>query len=137
MNLTGQFLGAKAAVPELARSAPASIINVSSTAGLRGNSELHGYTASKWGVRGLTKSLAAELAPRGIRVNSIHPGTVTMPMNADFDVSARNPMGRVGEPVEVSMLVVHLASDESGFTAGAEIVVDGGELAGGPPLLAR
>jgi 3alpha(or 20beta)-hydroxysteroid dehydrogenase len=134
VNLTGQFLGAKAALPLLIRSAPASIINVSSTAGFKGFSALHGYTASKFGVRGLTKSLAMELAHQGIRVNSVHPGAVATAMTANLDVAGLNPQARLGTPAELASLIVYLASDESSFATGAEFVIDGGELAGSPPL---
>lgn len=137
VNLTGQFLGIKAAVSTLIESAPASIINISSTAGLQGIAELHGYTASKFGVRGLTKSVALELASRNVRANSIHPGTVSTPMNAGLDVSGFNAMGRMGEPAEISGMVVYLASDEASFVTGAEFVMDGGELAGMGPLKSR
>jgi len=137
VNLTGQFLGIKAAVEALVAAAPASIINISSTAGLQGIAELHGYTASKFGVRGLTKSVALELASRNVRANSIHPGTVATPMNAGLDVADFNAMGRMGEPAEISSMVVYLASDEASFVTGAEFVMDGGELAGMGPLKSR
>jgi len=134
VNLTGQFLGIKAATPALLASAPSSIINISSTAGMQGIAELHGYTASKFGVRGLTKSVALELAGRNVRANSILPGTVATAMNEGLDVSGFNPMNRKGDVAEVSKLVVYLASDESTFTTGAEFLIDGGELAGMGPL---
>lgn len=137
INLTGQFLGIKAAAAALIEAAPASIINISSTAGLQGIAELHGYTASKFGVRGLTKSVALELASRNVRANSIHPGTVSTPLNAGLDVSDFNAMGRMGEPAEISSMVVYLASDEASFVTGAEFVMDGGELAGMGPLKAK
>ncbi|MDP4534314.1 SDR family oxidoreductase [Marinobacter salarius] len=130
VNLTGQFLGVKAATPVLVDSAPSSIINVSSTAGFQGISALHGYTASKFGVRGLTKSVALELASQNVRANSVHPGTVSTPMNAGLDVADFNPMRRMGSVEEVSKLLIYLASDESSFTTGTEFLIDGGELAG-------
>lgn len=130
VNLTGQFLGVKAATPLLVDSGPSSIINVSSTAGFQGISALHGYTASKFGVRGLTKSVALELASQNVRANSVHPGTVSTPMNAGLDVADFNPMRRMGRVEEVSKLLVYLASDESSFTTGTEFLIDGGELAG-------
>lgn len=130
VNLTGQFLGIKAATPALVDSAPSSIINVSSTAGFQGISALHGYTASKFGVRGLTKSVALELASQNVRANSVHPGTVSTPMNAGLDVANFNPMRRMGHVDEVSKLLIYLASDESSFTTGTEFLIDGGELAG-------
>jgi 3alpha(or 20beta)-hydroxysteroid dehydrogenase len=135
INLTGQFIGIKAAVSTLVESAPSSIINISSTAGMEGIAELHGYTASKFGVRGLTKSVALELASSNVRANAICPGTVATPMNEGLDVSGFNAMNRKGDPGEVSSLVVYLASDESTFITGTEILVDGGELAGNGPLV--
>jgi 3alpha(or 20beta)-hydroxysteroid dehydrogenase len=130
INLTGQFLGIKAAVGALKASAPASIINISSIAGLAGIPGQHGYVASKFGVRGLTKAVAAELGSSRVRANSIHPGAIRTPMIAGFDTSsATGSLNRVGEPEEVSNLVVYLASDESSFSTGSEFVVDGGQLA--------
>ncbi|MFC9841419.1 SDR family oxidoreductase [Rhodococcus sp. NPDC127530] len=137
VNLTGQFLGVKASTDALISSAPSAIVNISSTAGFQGIAELHGYTASKFGVRGLTKSVALELAHQGVRANSVHPGTVSTPMNADLDVADFNPMKRMGDVSEVSNLIIYLASDESSFVTGAEFVIDGGELAGTGPLVAK
>jgi 3alpha(or 20beta)-hydroxysteroid dehydrogenase len=136
INLTGQFLGIKASVEALVAAAPASIVNISSTQGMEGIAQLHGYTASKFGVRGLTKSAALELAAKNVRANTICPGTIATPMNEGLDVSGFNPMNRKADPREVSSLVVYLASDESSFISGTEIVVDGGELAGHGPLVA-
>jgi 3alpha(or 20beta)-hydroxysteroid dehydrogenase len=130
INLTGQFLGIKAAVGALKASAPASIINISSIAGLGGIPGQHGYVSSKFGVRGLTKAVAAELGSSRVRANSIHPGAIRTPMIAGFDTSsATGSLKRVGEPEEVSNLVVYLASDESSFSTGSEFVVDGGQMA--------
>lgn len=136
VNLTGQFLGAKAARASLIRSAPASIINVSSVAGFRGFAGLHGYYASKFALRGLTKSLALELAEFRIRVNSVHPGAVATVMTEGLDVAQLNPMKRVADPAEISGLIVYLAGDESSFATGGEFIVDGGELAGGGTIAA-
>ncbi|WP_341392853.1 glucose 1-dehydrogenase [Arthrobacter sp. G119Y2] len=135
INLTGPFLGMSAAVEALKASAPASVINISSTAGLEGVSGMHGYTASKFGLRGLTKSAALELAPSHVRVNSVHPGSIQTPMTAvlgeqkpiDFTEST---LTRPAAPEEVTNLVLFLASDESSFSTGAEFVVDGGISAG-------
>jgi 3alpha(or 20beta)-hydroxysteroid dehydrogenase len=135
INLTGQFLGIRAAVAALVDAAPSSVINISSTQGMEGIAGLHGYTASKFGVRGLTKSAALELAARNVRVNTICPGTIATPMNEGLDVSGFNPMNRKADPQEVSSLVVYLAADESSFVSGTEILVDGGELAGHGPLV--
>lgn len=136
INLTGTFLGISAAVDALNRARPASVVNMSSVAGMEGASGIHAYTASKFGVRGLTKSAAMELAERGIRVNSVHPGTIRTPMTVDRVTSAQwnaggdNPLQRLGDPQEVSNLVLFLASDESSYCNGAEFVIDGGLTAG-------
>lgn len=131
INLTGAFKGIRAAVPLLAASGAASIINVSSTAGLQGFAGVAGYNASKFGLRGLTKSAAIELAGRGIRVNSVHPGNVETPMiEGFFEAFPHVPLKRAARPEEISDLIVYLASDESSFATGAEFVLDGGETAG-------
>jgi 3alpha(or 20beta)-hydroxysteroid dehydrogenase len=134
VNLTGPFLGIKECLPALKAAAPSSIINVSSATGVYAIAELHGYVASKYGVRGLTRSVALELAKDDIRCNCICPGTVSTDLNADLDVTGFNAMNRKGDVSEVASLLVHLASDESTFTTGADYLVDGGEVAGRPPL---
>lgn len=127
VNQVGPFLGMRAAVGPMRRAGGGSIVNVSSTAGIVGFTDFFAYTAAKWAVRGMTKAAAVELAPDGIRVNSIHPGDVETPMIAEIDVPTDGiPLGRLGRPEEVSMLVVYLASDESSYTTGAEHVIDGG-----------
>jgi 3alpha(or 20beta)-hydroxysteroid dehydrogenase len=104
-----------------------SIINVSSIEGMRGAVMVHPYVASKWAVRGLTKSAALELGPQQIRVNSIHPGFIRTPMTKHFpDNMLTIPLGRPGESADVSTFVVFLASDESRYATGAEFVMDGG-----------
>lgn len=131
VNLTGVFNGIKAAAPSLALAGAASIINISSIAGLRGYEQLAGYTASKFGVRGLTKSAALDLGRSGIRVNSVHPGVIQTPMTEGMTFETDHvPMRRIGQPSEVADLVVYLAGDESSFVTGAEFVIDGGETAG-------
>lgn len=133
INLTGTFLGIQAAVPALTAAGGGSIVNISSVEGMRGSPGLHGYTATKFAVRGLTKSAALELAPHGIRVNSVHPGLISTPMTegipADF---LQIPLARAAEPDEVSALVAYLVSDESSYSTGAEFVVDGGLTVGVP-----
>jgi len=129
VNLTGAFLGIRAAADAMIASGGGSIINTSSIEGLRGTPWAHGYVASKWGLRGLTKSVAMELAPHGIRVNSLHPGRISTPatdaMPADM---IPIPLGRPGRPEEVASFVVFLASDESSFATGAEFTMDGGTV---------
>jgi 3alpha(or 20beta)-hydroxysteroid dehydrogenase len=134
VNLTGVFNGIHAAVGALKAAAPASIINISSTAGLQGYANLSGYNASKFGVRGLTKSVALDLGTAGVRCNSIHPGLVVTPMTQELDAPQRHvAMRRAGQPPEIAALAVYLASDESSFCTGAEFVADGGEMAGLAP----
>lgn len=132
VNLNGVFLGIRAAVPELKKSTRSpSIINMSSTGGYVAYPMMSGYVATKFAVRGLTKAAAVELAPFGIRVNSVHPGVVDTPLTARLDLpQAHVAMKRMGRPRELANLVVFLASGEASFSTGAEFVADGGELAG-------
>jgi len=127
--LTGAFLGIRACADALVASGNGSIINTSSIEGLRGTPWAHGYVAAKWGLTGLTKSVSAELAPRGVRVNSLHPGRISTPatdaMPADL---IPIPLGRPGTCEEVANFVLFLASDESSFTTGSEFVIDGGTV---------
>ena len=127
VNLTGTFLGMQASVEAMKQAGGGSIINISSIEGLRGAVMVHPYVASKWAVRGLTKSAALELGPHNIRVNSVHPGFIRTPMTKHFpDNMLRIPLGRPGQPDEVATFVVFLASDESRYATGAEFVMDGG-----------
>jgi 3alpha(or 20beta)-hydroxysteroid dehydrogenase len=127
VNLTGTFLGMQAGVEAMKTAGGGSIINVSSIEGLRGAAMVHPYVASKWAVRGLTKSAALELGPHQIRVNSIHPGFIRTPMTKHFpDNMLTIPLGRPGQSDEVATFVVFLASDESRYATGAEFVMDGG-----------
>jgi 3alpha(or 20beta)-hydroxysteroid dehydrogenase len=134
VNLTGPMLGMKTLSPLMPEGG--SIVNVGSIAGLTGHYTT-AYTASKWGLRGLTRSAATELGPRGIRVNAVHPGYIHTPMTAaapeaflqaNLDVT---PLTRGGQPEEVAELMVFLMSDESRFINGADIPIDGGQVAGG------
>ena len=134
VDLTGSYNGIKASVEALKRHAPSSIINISSTAGMRGYRSLTAYSAAKFGLRGLTKSVALDLAAMKIRCNSVHPGPTNTPMLAGHeDAKDQVAMKRVGQPYEIANLVVFLASDESSFSTGSEFVADGGELAGLAP----
>ena len=127
VNLPGTMLGIQAVIEPMTTAGGGSIINMSSIQAMRGTPGNHGYVASKWAIRGLTKSAALELAPNNIRVNSLHPGMIRTPMTAHMpDDLVAAPLGRIGEPAEVSTFVVFLASDESSFATGAEFVMDGG-----------
>ncbi|WP_271396210.1 SDR family oxidoreductase [Neomicrococcus lactis] len=131
IDLTGTFLGMKAAVPELKKNETSSIINVSSIAGLVGFKNRAAYSAAKWGVQGLTKTSAMDFGPDGIRVNSIHPRSVETPLTAGLKRGfGQVPAGRAAQVEEISSLVLYLASDESRFVSGASIAIDGGETAG-------
>ena len=140
-NLLGPFLGVKHAVPILRAAGGGSIVNVASTAALTGIGFQSAYTASKFGVRGLTKAAAVELGQYGIRVNAVHPGPIdTIMMRSSPTYANRGPdhwshlaLGRCGEPGEVALAVLFLASDESSYVTGADIAVDGGMTAGTPP----
>lgn len=129
INLTGPFLGMRAATDALIAAGGGSIINTSSIEGLRGTPWAHGYVASKWGLRGLTKSVAMELAEHGIRVNSLHPGLIRTSITEGIpDDMIPIPLGRPGQPEEVASFVVFLASDESSYATGSEFVMDGGTV---------
>ncbi|WP_258725011.1 glucose 1-dehydrogenase [Cellulomonas sp. NS3] len=133
VNLTGTYLGVRAVVPVMKAAGSGSIVNISSVEGMRGDAGLHGYVASKFGVRGLTKSLAVELGADGIRVNSVHPGFVLTPMTERLDVTLqRIPLGRPAVPDDVVGAVLFLAGDASAYVTGTELVVDGGMIAGVP-----
>ncbi len=138
VNQVGVFLGMRAAVDPMRRAGGGSIVNISSNAGLEGVEGVVGYVASKWAVRGMTKTAALELGRYGIRVNSVHPGGVDTPMLAgpqlakvDKDAAfASQPLPRVGQPIEIARLVLFLASDESSYCTGGEFAADGGRMAG-------
>ena len=133
INLTGTFLGMQAAVDPMISAGGGSIINISSVEGIRGSSGLYGYVASKHGVIGLAKTAALELAQHNIRVNCVLPGLVRTRMAIAIpDDSLQIPLGRGAKPAEVSTSVLYLASDESSYMTGAEVVVDGGLSVGIP-----
>jgi 3alpha(or 20beta)-hydroxysteroid dehydrogenase len=134
VNVVGIFLGIKVTLPSMRRAGGGSIINMSSQCGLRGVANTISYTASKFAACGMSKSMAMELAPDAIRVNSIHPGPTRTPMimnNAGSAelikaVAEQVPLKRIGEPEEIANMVLLLASDEMKYATGAEFVVDGG-----------
>jgi 3alpha(or 20beta)-hydroxysteroid dehydrogenase len=140
VNLTGPFVGMSKCIAALRESAPSSIVNISSYAGIRGVAGQTAYTASKWGLTGLTKAAALELTDSGVRANSVHPGGVRTPMIAEqFAESethfadatlAADSLTRSAEPEEIAALIVFLASNESSFSTGAEFIADGGISAG-------
>ncbi len=135
VNQIGTFLGMKAVTAALQEAGGGSIVNVSSSAGLRGFANGIAYVSSKFAVRGLTRTAAHELGPLGIRVNSLHPGGVDTAMGWGYEgvdvekLYAGTPLGRIGEPIEMARLVLFLVSDESSYCTGAEFVADGGMLA--------
>ena len=135
VNQTGVFLGMQTVAPHMCEAKRGSIVNISSLAGMEGTSGSFAYTASKWAVRGMSKSAAQELGRFGIRVNSVHPGFIDTEMmhqtqavvSGKLDKALRLvPLGRVAEPGEVARLVLFLASDDSSYCTGAEFLVDGG-----------
>lgn len=136
INQTGVFLGMQSVAPTMVENGSGSIINISSIAGLRGAGVALAYASTKWAVRGMTKSAAQELAPAGVRVNSIHPGIINTPMLATFDdadlredVRSRIPMGYEASADDVANMALFLASDESSYCTGSEFIVDGGMTA--------
>ncbi|HEY3848901.1 MAG TPA: glucose 1-dehydrogenase [Acetobacteraceae bacterium] len=132
VNQLGCFLGMKCVVPLMEQSGGGSIVNISSVAGLRGSPGAIAYSATKWALRGMTKAAAIDLAPRKIRVNSVHPGPIDTEM-LNVRTPEQNqqrlravPMKRMGTAEEVARLVLFLLSDESGYITGAEVAIDGG-----------
>ncbi|WP_327261996.1 glucose 1-dehydrogenase [Streptomyces sp. NBC_01232] len=132
VNLLGPFLGIQAVAPVLRAGGGGSIVNISSTAGLVGIPGHAAYGSTKFGLRGLTRSAALDLARDRIRVNSVHPGAIDTPMVAEA-VAGRDwshvPLGRMGRPEEVGELVLFLCSDASSYMTGTEFTVDGGMTA--------
>ena len=153
VNCTGVFLGMKVVGPRMAARGRGSIVNISSNAAMRGVNGAAAYTASKWAVRGLTKVAALELGHRGVRVNSVHPGSTDTaisnsggrPTDAENPTYRAQPIQRIGRPVEIANLCLFLASDEASYCCGGEFTADGGatigpyrtELPGYPDNLVR
>ena len=139
VNLVGPFLGIQAVVPHMPRGG--SIINVSSLNGLAAQRGTAGYTSSKFGLRGLTKTAALDLGPLGIRVNAILPGVIRTPMvsyvvdTREDELAAGLPLGRIGEPMDIAAAAVFLASDDSAWISGIDLTVDGGHSAQTPRLI--
>ena len=134
VNSKGVFLGTKAAIPAMREAGGGSIVNISSIAGLIGSSYTTAYTASKGAVRLLTKSTAVQYGPEGIRCNSVHPGIIETDMTKDMISTsegrasqlARTPLGIIANSQDVALGVLYLASDESRYVTGSELVIDGG-----------
>lgn len=141
VNLTGQYLGIRAAIPSLRRAGGGSIVNIASMAANTGLAYLSPYVASKWAIRGLTRTAALELGRDGIRVNSIHPGVVDTPFITEplrpgvaptSDSYSAEPFAikRMARPEEISEMVLYLTSEAAAFVTGSEFVIDGGLLLG-------
>ena len=141
INLLGTFLGLKHGGAAIGRTGGGAIVNISSISGMWGTPYAASYVASKWGTRGLTKVAALELGRDGVRVNSVHPGGVKTPMtlamgdDGGSDWYRRLPIPRIGTVDDIAGAVLFLASDDAAYITGAELLVDGGTLAGDLSLL--
>jgi 3alpha(or 20beta)-hydroxysteroid dehydrogenase len=129
INLVAQILGMQTVAP--AMTSGGSIVNIASTAGIKGFPTMIAYTSAKWGLRGATRTAARELGPRGIRVNCVIPGAIDTAMATDAarrgdGPTGQQPIARIGRPSEVANLVAFLASDASSYSTGADFVIDGG-----------
>lgn len=132
VNLVGAFLGMHTVLPGMRGRGRGAVVNISSAAGLMGFADGIGYVASKWGVRGMTKAAALDMAGTGVRVNSVHPGVIRTSMggSASPELFAHQPLPRIGEPEEVTRMVLFLASDDASYTTGGEFLIDGGQTIG-------
>jgi 3alpha(or 20beta)-hydroxysteroid dehydrogenase len=135
VNLVGVFLGMKTAIPAMKRAGGGAIVNVSSTEGMAATLFCGAYTASKFGVRGITKAAALEYAADKIHANSVHPGGMDTPMTrAVMDetgrkyVASKVPLRRMGTPEDVANVIAFLASDDAAYCTGAEVLIDGGVM---------
>ncbi|MCF2530661.1 glucose 1-dehydrogenase [Yinghuangia soli] len=143
VNFQGVFLGMQAVLPAMKEQRTGSIVNISSQSGLEGLPSHSAYGASKWAVRGLSKTVALEVGEYGIRVNAVYPGVIDTPMIAKAGVERGEgkfpsvPLRRVAAPEEVAETVAFLASDASSYMTGSELVVDGGMMAGTTPPMGR
>ncbi|MEK9877512.1 MAG: glucose 1-dehydrogenase [Betaproteobacteria bacterium] len=132
INQVGVFLGMRAVLQPMKQAGGGVIINVASVAGLQGTSTLFAYTASKWAVRGMSKSAALELARYNIRVNVINPGVIDTPINHDNPdkmnqvLVQTTPLRRMGDPIEIAEAALFIASDAARFATGADFTIDGG-----------
>lgn len=131
VNLVGAFLCIRAVAPAMIRAGGGVIVDTSSTAGLMGYGGIAAYSASKWGLRGLTKAAALDLAPHGIRVHSLHPGPIRTPMTADLSdaLAQEQPIARFGDADEVARMARFLFT-EATYSTGSEFVIDGGATTG-------
>ena len=130
VNCLGAFLGIQATLPQLRAAGHAAIVNICSTGAIRPFPGHAAYGSSKWALRGLTQTAAAELAPFGIRVNAVFPGPVATSMLDDatqLRLAASSAFGRIGQPCEIADAVAFLVSDAASFITGSELVVDGGQ----------
>ncbi len=139
INQLGVYLGMQITAPFMIKAGIGSIVNISSIAGMAGGANALPYVATKFAVRGMTKAAAIDWGPMNIRVNSVHPGVIRTPMtmeNPDVDKSLVEQMGelsplkRIADAIEITNLVLYLASDESSFSTGSEFIADGGQIAG-------
>lgn len=136
INQLSVFLGMQAVYPSMQQTENGSIVNISSMSGIVGQVGAAAYNGTKFAVRGMTKTAALELAPLGIRVNSVHPGIIKTPLTELpehqeilKEMEKEIPLGRVGEAKEITNLCLYLASDESTYSTGSEFVADGGYTA--------